>query len=286
MSVKRGAIAAVITRVVIGSGAVAAQERPFETVGAWRVMAVNVGGRFDRCLAHVAGPDGVLRIHQSAAGRWNISTPCFDRFAGPRTMLSLVGTTPGETTAIGIRRFADAAGCRLATDPLDQAGGWVDELRAARVISFEFGARRPSWRVADTGRAMASVQECVRLNTAGAGKPPAAAKPAAGPQIDMRSEYHEGRWRWAPQWQGKTNAGNVSRYQPGDGDSGIYCYDARCWVVHPKIGPDGSFSFSTDGKNSFEFKSDDPTRIRGRFWTDFRPPARAPDATVVLTRKP
>ena len=49
-------------------------------------------------------------------------------------------------------------------------------------------------------------------------------------------------------------------------------------------GPDGSLSFSTNGKNYFELNPRN-NQMHARFWEDFAPPARAPDATAVFAKR-
>jgi len=51
-------------------------------------------------------------------------------------------------------------------------------------------------------------------------------------------------------------------------------------------GVGGDLTFTSDRKNYFEFNASDPVRFSGRFWVDFKPPARSPDATIVFVRKP
>lgn len=56
--------------------------------------------------------------------------------------------------------------------------------------------------------------------------------------------------------------------------------------MNVRRGVGGDLNFSVDGKNYFEFNpGGDPTRLPARFWVDFRPPVRSPDATIVFGRR-
>ena len=116
----------------------------------------------------------------------------------------------------------------------------------------------------------------------------ASAAPAAGkPSIDTRREYYEARWVWVGVYKASMDAGNTSKIQFNTPTQAVYCYNSGCRIVTVRKGVGGSLDFTSDSKNYFEFNpGGDPTRINARFWVDFKPPARSPDATATFVRKP
>lgn len=106
----------------------------------------------------------------------------------------------------------------------------------------------------------------------------------ASPVRAADAEVYEGSWNWSQQYKkrmGKNTKSIMAFRAPG---SFRYCYLTTCWSAEADIGPDGSMSFSTDGKNYFEFMSTEPGVFKGRFWVDSAPPARAPDATISMSQ--
>lgn len=90
----------------------------------------------------------------------------------------------------------------------------------------------------------------------------------------------EGGWIWA----NGTGAGNRSTINFNGINRLRYCYDKSCSEPTYTVGVDGSISFSTNGKNYFEF-TQSGNQMRGRFWHQFSGPARAPDAQIAMIRK-
>ncbi|MGD9920754.1 MAG: hypothetical protein AB7V13_04800 [Pseudorhodoplanes sp.] len=95
--------------------------------------------------------------------------------------------------------------------------------------------------------------------------------------------YHA-RWDWKGALKSKRDPNNTSSFKLTSSTGGFYCYKQDCRNVTVAKGPDGSLSFSTNGKNYFELNPRS-NQFNARFWEDFAPPARAPDATAVFVRK-
>jgi hypothetical protein len=95
--------------------------------------------------------------------------------------------------------------------------------------------------------------------------------------------YHA-RWDWKGALRSKRDPNNTSSFQLKSSVDGFYCYKQDCRNVTVAKGPDGSLSFSTNGKNYFELNPRN-NQFNARFWEDFAPPARAPDATAVFVRR-
>ncbi|AVO47107.1 hypothetical protein [Phreatobacter cathodiphilus] len=109
---------------------------------------------------------------------------------------------------------------------------------------------------------------------------------ASAQSIDMRREYYEGRWTWHGVYRAMNDPNNVSRIQFNTPTRATYCYQRHCWNVNVRRDAGASLSFSTDRKNYFEFNpGGDPVRLPARFWVNFQPPARSPDATIVFGRR-
>ena len=111
--------------------------------------------------------------------------------------------------------------------------------------------------------------------------------PASAQTINTRKEYYEGRWDWKGVLKATQDPNNVSRIQFNTPTQAVYCYNRTCRnvkITRQQAGGDLTFSFN--GTDYLEFRPAGTTQLNGRFWLDMKPPARSPDATVVLVRKP
>jgi hypothetical protein len=126
---------------------------------------------------------------------------------------------------------------------------------------------------ADVERAIASwggrLQGCL-ANQGGGGRP--------------QGNVYQSRWDWKGHLKSKRDPNNTSSFEIKSSTAAVYCYKQDCRNVTVAKGPDGSLSFSTNGKNYFELNPRN-NQFNARFWEDFAPPARAPDATAVFVKR-
>jgi hypothetical protein len=95
---------------------------------------------------------------------------------------------------------------------------------------------------------------------------------------------YQARWDWKGALKSKRDPNNTSSFELKSSTSAVYCYEQNCRTVTVAKGPDGSLSFSTNSKNYFELNPRN-NQFNARFWEDFAPPARAPDATAVFVKR-
>jgi hypothetical protein len=95
---------------------------------------------------------------------------------------------------------------------------------------------------------------------------------------------YQARWDWKGALKSKRDPNNTSSFDLKSSTSAVYCYKQDCRTVTVAKGPDGSLSFSTNRKNYFELNPRN-NQFHARFWEDFAPPARAPDATAVFVKR-
>lgn len=154
------------------------------------------------------------------------------------------------------------------------AGSYCGQHRNGTEVEFwKDGCNRPAITI-----------RCV-VRTAGAPTPGGAPQPGAV-SIDTRRDYYEGRWDWKGIYKAQKDANNVSRIQFNSQTGAVYCYNRDCRNVTIAKGVGGDLTFTTDRKNYFELNASNPVQFSGRFWVDFKPPARSPDATIVFVRRP
>lgn len=153
------------------------------------------------------------------------------------------------------------------------AGSYCGQHRNGAEVEFwKDGCNRPAITI-----------KCV-VRTAASPRPGAPAPGAVS--IDTRRDYYEGRWDWKGIYKAKMGPNNVSRIQFNSQTGAVYCYNSDCRNVTIEKGVVGDLTFTSDRTNYFELNANDPVRFTGRFWVDFKPPARSPDATIVFVRKP
>ena len=99
-----------------------------------------------------------------------------------------------------------------------------------------------------------------------------------------QGDAYQARWDWKGALKSKRDPNNTSSFELKSSIDAVYCYKQDCRNVTVAKGPDGSLSFSTNGKNYFELNPRN-NQFNARFWEDFAPPARAPDATAVFIRR-
>lgn len=108
---------------------------------------------------------------------------------------------------------------------------------------------------------------------------------AAAQGVETGLEHFQGRWVWNGALKAKTDPNNVSRIQFNGPNTVAYCYNKKCWKAVTKDGTGGSYAFSTDGRNRFEFSPLDGSRTMARFWGVYSPRSQEPDATALFTLK-
>jgi hypothetical protein len=150
-----------------------------------------------------------------------------------------------------------------------KCAGWPAGHRN-HVGHFDWCRTKPR---ADVDRALASwggrLQGCL-ANQGGGGRP--------------QGNVYQARWDWKGALKSKRDPNNTSSFELKSSTSAVYCYKQDCRNVTVAEGPDGSLSFSTNGKNYFELNPRN-NQMHARFWEDFAPPARAPDATAVFAKR-
>ncbi len=150
-----------------------------------------------------------------------------------------------------------------------KCAGWPAGHRN-HVGHFDWCRTKPR---ADVERAIASwggrLQGCL-ANQGGGGRP--------------QGNVYQSRWDWKGALKSKRDPNNTSSFELKSSTSAVYCYKQDCRNVTVAKGPDGSLSFSTNGKNYFELNPRN-NQFNARFWEDFAPPARAPDATAVFVKR-
>lgn len=110
---------------------------------------------------------------------------------------------------------------------------------------------------------------------------------AAGgkPVINQKKEYYQARWVWSGVLKVTADPNNVSLIQFNTPTAAVYCYKTKCLTVSPKVGANGVFTFSTNGRDLFQFKTVSGSTIQARYWQDGRTASRTPDAAAVFQRK-
>lgn len=108
---------------------------------------------------------------------------------------------------------------------------------------------------------------------------------AVAASVETGLEHYQGRWVWNGALKAKQDPNNVSRIQFTGPDTAVYCYNKTCWTVRVKNGTGGSYTFSTGGRNRFEFSPLDDSRKIARFWVSFGPQSQGPDASATFTYK-
>lgn len=109
--------------------------------------------------------------------------------------------------------------------------------------------------------------------------------PAMAQSVETGLEHYQGRWIWNGAHKAKHDPNNVSRIQFTGPDTAVYCYNKGCRNVRITNGTGGSYAFSMNGKDRFEFSPLDDTRKMARFWGKFGPQSQAPDASATFTYK-
>jgi len=103
--------------------------------------------------------------------------------------------------------------------------------------------------------------------------------------VETGLEHYQGRWVWNGPHKAKHDPNNVSRIQFTGPDTAVYCYNKSCKSVRVKNGAGGSYTFSINGRDRFEFSPLDGSRKMARFWFVFGPQSQAPDASATFTVK-
>jgi hypothetical protein len=138
------------------SAPVQAQEKQYNQIGAWKIIARYEKGRLHRCIAQTDSASGMLRIAHFPNGTWNFSVPCFGRNTNSEVETHL-GSELGR-----LRMHTEMKGCRTWTDPLSR--DWSEQLRTGGKLTLIIGRDKPTWNLANVKNAMASAEACVRSN--------------------------------------------------------------------------------------------------------------------------
>ena len=109
--------------------------------------------------------------------------------------------------------------------------------------------------------------------------------PASAQSVETGLEHYQGRWVWNRPNIAKADIDNVSRIQFTGQNAAVYCYNKQCRNVRTKDGTGGSYSFTTNGRDRFEFSPLDGSRKMARYWGNFGPQSQAPDASATFTFK-
>lgn len=161
-TIKAGALTLAALFILTAANDARAQERKLQQIGAWTIIANYDKGAFNRCIAEMRGPNGVLRVAIMANGVWSVSFP---GFGGNRPQVGIARLNRLEAKSV---LFTDH-GAR-ASAPLSPR--WIEEFRRGGSLSIIVGRRSFGWAMANTGPAFGAVQDCV-----GKQRGPAAVKP-------------------------------------------------------------------------------------------------------------
>jgi hypothetical protein len=94
----------------------------------------------------------------------------------------------------------------------------------------------------------------------------------------------EGSWIWVNRAGGHASHQNQSSFKVhADNRTGRYCYNGKCSSITLAV-RGNVYTFSTDGKNHFEFESGAPDDMIGRAWVNGAN-GGPPDAVVRMVTK-
>lgn len=103
---------------------------------------------------------------------------------------------------------------------------------------------------------------------------------ALAQSVETGLEHYQGRWVWHD--RGSHDANNVSRIQFTGENAAVYCYNKVCKNVRTKDGAGGSYSFSTNGRDRFEFSPFGGSKMMARYWGAFDKQSTDPTASATF----
>ena len=104
------------------------------------------------------------------------------------------------------------------------------------------------------------------------------------PAVAQARPSFTGSWVWLGTAGGHQRQANTSRLTINNDKNGKYCYDKQCWNVTFKL-TGSAYTFSTDGRNLFEFASPEPGAMVGKFWQDAQNHRSSPTAAVSMQER-
>lgn len=137
------------------TGTVQAQEKQYNQVGDWKIIAIKEKGKFHRCAAELVSNGGVLRVAGFPNATWNVSVPCY----GLKTNGEVEFRVGGEIGRVAMK--TNERGCRTFSGSLDPAWTGLFRDNATLTVGLAKGAQ-PTWPLRDVKNAMESVRFCVK----------------------------------------------------------------------------------------------------------------------------